>query len=1764
MTADSYRTNTKYDTLMFSGCGSTQFATCSGVAISCTSNTCSDSEYFCYLSNQCHFFNQSCTCNSESSVATAVTSCNNLGTKPQYTVVGQTQITISQPGEKFYTVPAGDIPILEHDIIGIQLPQNEKVLKCEDVPTGPTQQTVYKASHTGWLEKNDFFPTTTTTENMTCYFQALYTQDSKQYFPQNLAFSSTTGDYDLSISIVEADSHNVSVLLEESVADIAWVYPVIIVGSTGTNTLGTVYTEWNKAYNFTVSVDRGTNLDSVWSFDNTKTVSLTDTCVTAVTTLVPEQCNASLYWSENPFATFEYNSTTTGTSTLSVNFTNILGKTEKLLTIQTEKAISGISFSLSSASRITNNVAFHSVSQFDTTILEGTGVTYTFFVDSVPATTTNSTLFYTFTAKKTYNVEAFVTNIIGSQSQSLSVYAKQAANFQGCEFHNTPYIAAVGIPLELDYRCGASLGTEVQAIWMLSDRSVNITSAITTTSTLTQIWKEPITFSTVQIGVQVTAFAADPFEEHGTSATVEVYNAIPSVDLIVSSYQVFPSTSIDFTASIPSSPGSYGDVVYTVAYGDGSSLVASVNGSVSHSFASKGNYSVTVTASNGPSSQSVTKYIEVYDSVKDLTLSYNGPKTINQPVAFTATVTEGNFLTYSFLSSDFNITQSSGVFNHMFTSAADYEVTVVCYNALSELNTSIIAYIMNPTDIRLSNIKIDGNQSNGCLETGENYNFSVDLIHYDSTAVLYDWDFSTAGTALPAVSDAVQSFGYLSAGNYTVTVTAKYASTVSEVTQTLEVCVEEAIVTPTILITSPLGLPPSGPLTKNVSVSVLNGSNLQYTWFTNATAGGETNDAMFSVTFASEGWYVITVTVSNNINTVTTTTSVEIVSEVSGLIISCASCKSKAGELYVESGVMYEFAVAISSGTGVTYSWDYGDTNTAVGSATNYTYSTVGLYNLTVTASNPVSASFDQSIVIHVEVPLTQVTLATHLYHWKNGINSLGGTKVLDILNTAVLIAEVQPTSMDIIYEWVFNTGLTPISNTTNVGYHNYTTTGKKECVITASNMINSITSDILEFYIIEQITDVNLTENGNILSSSFNYIVSVNQDYTFTAISSQAVPETIDYLFILKETTQLIASTLNSTFTQSFSKETTFTLTLSLDYKVQKYEATYTIEAIKPISGAYISTPPGTNGNITFGSSFTLTVQALEGKYPQYSWYYAVAPPGETISGQTNSSDLTITPGSVGEYVITAEIYNSVSPAQSVNYTMNVMYGVAGVAIDVTLPFPNAVKQGTTLDFTGSVTMGTDLTYSWTAEHSGIESTVLGQIFSMTFTSQALYNITLNVDNFASSGIAFEEIYSLFEIPNFNMSLTGGVYLNNIAKFVAITGNNLTMTSSMTNTDFIDFDWQVNGTSSSVASFFQTAFPMPSLYLVRLEASNLISQDNNELMVIIQDAITGLTVQFCQSTFEVSTSVTLMANTAMGTDVSYKWEGSGLSSTTSNIHIVNFQTVGIYDINVTALNYVSEQTEYCVLTILGRITNLALNQSQYSFTMYPITFTVDGDYIDPANFTWVFSHGYTQVTTDPFLDVSLNQGTYSVTVTVSNAVSNDTVTMSFDVEDLVCNVPTLTVDGSTERTTFRARPVELAVSVFTGGCTNYTSVNKWSVYPVASCADPLVNEYLLGSEIETSTPVLQLPGAFLDYGTYCVTFTHRYANTPVEETRNFSLTIEASDLKALINGGDEISAVEGSTLTLDATESYDPDNATGTVLTYTWSCTQSMVCVYI
>ena len=187
------------------------------------------------------------------------------------------------------------------------------------------------------------------------------------------------------------------------------------------------------------------------------------------------------------------------------------------------------------------------------------------------------------------------------------------------------------------------------------------------------------------------------------------------------------------------------------------------------------------------------------------------------------------------------------------------------------------------------------------------------------------------------------------------------------------------------------------------------------------------------------------------------------------------------------------------------------------------------------------------------------------------------------------------------------------------------------------------------------------------------------------------------------------------------------------------------------------------------------------------------------------------------------------------------------------------------------------------------------------------------------------------------------------------------------------------------------------------------------------------------------------------------------------------------------------------------------------------------------------------------------NNQTYYIRVTASNDVSDKMDEKKIDT--VLCRPPQLQLVGSTLRKEKRSRMISIEVVVQT--CVLYKVTHQWCVYN-GNCSfkEDVVN---LSDSISLDTPTLHVPPRTLDYGSYCVQFTSTYEK-PYESSSLFvDLNVEASQLKAIIAGGDERIFAVHDQITLDGSLSYDPDKDKDSPakINYNWTC-QELVSIFL
>ena len=292
------------------------------------------------------------------------------------------------------------------------------------------------------------------------------------------------------------------------------------------------------------------------------------------------------------------------------------------------------------------------------------------------------------------------------------------------------------------------------------------------------------------------------------------------------------------------------------------------------------------------------------------------------------------------------------------------------------------------------------------------------------SSVNYTWSFGDGTTG----GGANASHVYANPDVYTAVVTASNSVSIVTATTTVTVTVTDVVIEGlTAVNSSPTELGTAAFLTATITA----GSNVSYAWdFGDGTAGA---GATVSHVYASLGVYTAVVTSSNSVSSMTATTVVTITDAViEGLMV--------VNDSPTPLGNHTTLAATISSGSNVSYTWDFGDSSQETGATVSHVYANLGVYTAVVTATNSIN-----TLTATTTVTVTDVAIA--------GLTAVNSSPTE--LGTATFLTGTIAAGTNVSYTWDLGDG--------TVGHgrllsHTYSLTGTFTAVVTASNSLNTIT----------------------------------------------------------------------------------------------------------------------------------------------------------------------------------------------------------------------------------------------------------------------------------------------------------------------------------------------------------------------------------------------------------------------------------------------------------------------------------------------------------------------------------------------------------------------------------------------------------------------------------------------------------------------------------------------------------------------------------
>lgn len=497
------------------------------------------------------------------------------------------------------------------------------------------------------------------------------------------------------------------------------------------------------------------------------------------------------------------------------------------------------------------------------------------------------------------------------------------------------------------------------------------------------------------INTTTTCLRVDPYAISGLTAT----NDSPTV--------------FGHTTTLTGSVEFGHDVVYTWDFGDGTTGSGQV---VTHTYPAIpiGNYRVVLTAHNTVTTQTTQTYVTIFEEViAGLTAVNDSPTPLGQATNFTATVSAGTNITYTWDFGDGNYVDGP-IVSHIYPEVGIYTATVWAINTVGGLDTQTHVTVVDAAIAGLTAV----NDSPTGLGQATNFTATVSA----GSNVSYTWNFGDGATG----SGPFVSHIYPAMGSYTATVTATNVVN-SQSVQTIVAIVDAGITGLTAVNDSPTRLGNTTTFTATITA----GTNVSYTWnFGDGTLGyGD----LVSHTYPAVGTYMPVVTASNIVNSATTMMYAQVLEPITGLTAWNDSPTTLGSPTW--------FNVTVTAGTDVEYTWDFGDGTIGSGVVVSHVYPALGTYTAVVTATNPVSTLTTSTTVEIIDEGITGLT----------AVNSSP-----TVIGQSTNLTATVSAGTNISYTWNFGDGSSGYGGApTRI----YAATGIYTALVTATNSVSTLTS---------------------------------------------------------------------------------------------------------------------------------------------------------------------------------------------------------------------------------------------------------------------------------------------------------------------------------------------------------------------------------------------------------------------------------------------------------------------------------------------------------------------------------------------------------------------------------------------------------------------------------------------------------------------------------------------------------------------------------
>ncbi len=1073
-------------------------------------------------------------------------------------------------------------------------------------------------------------------------------------------------------------------------------------------------------------------------------------------------------------------------------------------------------------------------------------------------------------------------------------------------------------------------------------------------------------------GTPSMATVANPiitYEDAGTYAvSLEVSNSAGSNSITETAYiTIGESPDTDFDVSVTdlnayfSNNTDFADT-YLWDFGDGTT---STEENPTHTYASDGNYPVTLIATNDCGSV-------VYDDVVEISTGNVTAPTAN----FSAATTTGcapftaNFnnlsspnatsWNWSFSGGNPSSSTSQNPPSVSYSTPGTYTVILVATNAAgnsTQIETDYIVVNTDPTAVFTSNIA-------GSLVSFSNTSANADT---------YMWSFGDGTSSM----ETFPSHTYMADGSYTVTLTSTNDCGTASSTQNI------VIVTPPTAGFMADALSGCAPFTVNYSdLSSPNTTNWAWT-FPGGTPNTST-DQNPVIEYSTPGAYSVILTVSNAAGVNTT-------SEIGYINISDVPSANFSSNISGTSINLFNTSTGANS-----YLWDFGDGNTSVDLNPNHTYVNDGTYTVTLTATNNCGSVTTTETVVIATAPSAAFSAdvaegcAPLMVSYNNqssanatawSWNFPGGTPAASTDQNPVVIYSTSGT-YDVTLT-VSNTAGTDVSSQTNyitilatpVANFNF---NESAAVVSFQNTSNGATSYSWDFGDTNMSTDENPTHTYTTDGIYTVILTATNDCGTVTSTQTVEVVTAPSAAFIadnLEGCTPLTVTFTNQSSANATSWSWSFPGATPSTSTDQNPVVTYST------GGAYNVTLTATNDAGSDVSTQANYINILDMPVASFN-FNATGPDFSFFNTSTNATSYVWDFGdgamNMGEnpmytylmdgtYTVVLTASNDCGTTTSSQTVTVSTAPVASFAADTT--FGCAPMVITFIDQSSS----NSTSWNWNFP-GGSPTTSTDQNPVVTYSTGGLYNVSLEVNGAGGSDVSTQLSY-------INISEAPEAYFTGI-----LNGSDITFVNNTTGATM--YNWDFGDGNSSTETNPQHSYANDGTYYVELVASNSCGTSTwtDSVVISIPPAV-GFTTDVTEGCLPLTVSFTDESALDV-TSWAWTFPGGTPSSSTEENPIVVYDAPGTYNVTLVVTNLAGSST----LTQNSLITVNDIPNAGFTFDQSNNTVGFTNTSTSATSYLWDFGDGSTDNTNNTQLQHFYPTiGDYTVTLIAMNACGSDT-----------------------------------------------------------------------------------------------------------------------------------------------------------------------------